>query len=150
MKSKEVLLREHVTNLGRCGEVVRVRPGFARNFLFPRRLAIDATEDNKRAMARRAERLAADDAVVAARVAETVSAMSGMVVRTRQRADEQGHLYGSVNAALVAELLTRAGQATDERSVRLDAPIKSVGSHAVSIHVHGEQHASVTVLVEAE
>ncbi len=150
MKSKEVLLREHVSSLGRCGEVVRVRPGFARNYLFPRRLAVDATAENKRMMVRRAERLAAEDAVTAARVAAPVSAWRGMVVRTRQRSDEQGHLYGSVNAALVAQLLTQAGQAVDERSVRLDAPIKTVGSHAVSVHVHGEEHASVTVLVEAE
>lgn len=150
MKSVEVLLRENIKTLGRCGDVVKVKPGFARNYLFPKRLAIQATPENKLLMARRAVRLQAEEAEVAARIQATVHALTGVVLRTKGRADEGGHLYGSVNAAQVAELLRAAGHGFEEKHVRMDAPIKTVGSHPVLVHVHGDEHATVTVEVSAE
>lgn len=78
-----------------------------------------------------------------------VAALSGVSVSTAEKADEGGHLYGSVNAVAVARLLTAAGHPTDERNVRLAEPIKSVGTHSVSIHVHGDSVAVITVTVEA-
>lgn len=149
-KNTEVLLREHVENLGRCGDVVLVSPGYARNYLLPQRLAVPATEDNKRVMARRAEKLALEEAAKAAEVAARVEKLSSLRVETTQKADEQGHLYGSVSAALVAELCTQAGTPTDEKSVRLESPIKAVGEHKVALHVHGDSHAEITVVVNAE
>ena len=146
----EVLLREHVRDLGRCGDVVRVAPGYARNYLLPRRLAVQATEDNKRNMARRAARLAAEEAARAEEVEARVAFLSKLRVETAQKADEQGHLYGSVNAALVAELCGAAGTSIEEKDVRLDAPIKTVGEHEVRLHVHGETYATITVVVAAE
>jgi large subunit ribosomal protein L9 len=150
MKSLEVLLRDHVKSLGRCGDVVRVRPGFARNYLFPRKLAVEATDENKRVMVRRAQRLAVEEAETAKQISATVAALAGVVLRTRQRADEQGHLYGSVSATVVAELLAASGHPVEERNVRLDAPIKTVGTHAIRVHVHGEEFATVTIEVQAE
>jgi len=145
----EVLLREHVANLGRCGDVVRVAPGYARNYLLPRRLAVTATEDNKKQMVRRAARLEVEEAQQAASIAGRVAQLSTLRVETSQKADEQGHLYGSVSAALVAELCTKAGTPTSEKDVRLAAPIKSVGEHKVLLHVHGDAHAEITVVVSA-
>ena len=146
----EVLLREHVDNLGRCGDVVSVKPGYARNYLLPKRLAVPATADNKRTMARRAEKLALEEAAQAAEIAARVELLSKLSVQTTQKADENGHLYGSVSAAMIAELCTKAGTPTDEKAVRLDAPIKTVGEHKVGLHVHGEHHAEITVTVHAE
>lgn len=150
MSSVEILLREHVENLGRCGDVVKVKAGFARNYLLPRRLAVAATEENKRTMARRRARLEVEETARAAEVAERVAALAGLTLVTRGRADESGHLYGSVNAAAVAVLLRAAGHAFDEGDVRLDAPLRTVGAHAVRVHIHGDHHALVTVQVEAE
>jgi large subunit ribosomal protein L9 len=151
MKTRvEVLLREHVSNLGRCGDVVQVAPGYARNYLLPRKLAIQATDDNKRAMLRRRARLDADEARKAKETLARVETLSGVVLKTSGRADDSGHLFGSVNAARISELLLQAGHAVVAEDVRLETPLKSVGSHVVRIHVHGDTFAEVRIEVEAE
>ncbi len=150
MKTVEVLLRDHVKDLGRCGDVVRVRAGYARNFLLPNRIAVAATEDNKKMMIRRRARLDIEDAKIAAEVEARLARLEGVRVVSAERADEHGHLYGSVNAQRIAELLTAGGHLVEERDVRLQTPIRSVGEHEVTIHVHEEQNAVVTVVVEAK
>ncbi|MCK6447032.1 MAG: 50S ribosomal protein L9 [Planctomycetes bacterium] len=149
-KKVEVLLREHVQHLGKCGDVVNVAPGYARNFLFPRRLATIANDDNKKQMSRRRAKLDAEEAARTAELDKLVAVLAAVTVTTKAKADAQGHLYGSVNAANVAELLTKAGHPTEEKHVRLDAPLKAVGKHTVKVHVHGDRTADVTVVVEAE
>src|SRR5688500_406431 len=94
----EVLLRDNVRDLGRCGDVVKVTPGYARNFLLPRRIAVEATEDNKRAMTRRRAVLDREEAQRTAEIEARVAALSGIVVKTSGKADDEGRLYGSVNA----------------------------------------------------
>lgn len=143
----EVLLRDDVTALGECGDVVRVRTGYARNYLLPRGLATEATDDNKKLMARRRKKLDAVKAIKAAETDAFVARLSAVVVTTTERADDAGHLFGSVNAAGLAALLTAAGHPVDEKNVRLDAPIKNVGEHKVKVHVHGDRHAEITVNV---
>ena len=150
MKNVSVLLRERVANLGEVGDVVKVAPGFARNYLLPRGFAIQATDDNIRAMERRRARIDAEEAERAAKIEAVVNEMGGLRVETTQRADETGTLYGSVSAAHVAELLTAAGHAISERRIRLEHPLKSVGEHEVEVHVHGERTALVTVVIQAE
>jgi large subunit ribosomal protein L9 len=149
MKNMQVLLRETVKDLGKVGDVVMVRTGFARNFLVPRGLAVEATTDNVEMMKRRRVRYDAEEAVRQAEVDARVAALSGVSVSTTEKADDGGHLYGSVNAAAVARLLSAAGHPTDERAVRLAEPIKTVGTHSVSIHVHGDSAAVITVVVAA-
>jgi large subunit ribosomal protein L9 len=148
-RNVEVLLRESVANIGKVGDIVKVSPGYARNFLLPRKLAVEANEDNKRVMARRRARLDAEEAARAADFAARVAALQGVSVKTTERADEGGHLYGSVNAGQIAELLAKQGRKVEEKDVRLEAPIKSVGVHAVRIHVHGDMEATIEVVVEA-
>lgn len=150
MKNVSVLLRERVANLGEVGDVVKVAPGYARNFLLPRGFAIQATEDNIRAMERRRARIDAEEAERAAKIQAVVNEMGGLRVETTQRADETGTLYGSVSAVNVAELLAAAGHAISDRRIRLEAPLKSVGEHEVEVHVHGDRTAKVTVVVHAE
>jgi large subunit ribosomal protein L9 len=146
----EVLLREHVSNLGRCGDVVQVAPGYARNYLLPRKLAIQATDDNKRAMLRRRARLDADEARKSKETLARVETLNGVVLKTSGKADGAGQLFGSVNAARIVELLASAGHAVAQDDVRLDSPLKTVGAHEVRIHVHGETFATIKVEVEAE
>lgn len=146
----EILLRENIKTLGRCGDVVRVAPGFARNYLLPRKLAVQANDENKKAMVRRRALLDAEEARQTAEIQERVKALDGIMVATKVKADENGHLYGSVNAANIVALLERAGHRFDEKAIRLEAPIKTTGTHPVKVHVHGEHHAEVKVVVEAE
>lgn len=150
-KSIEVLLREHVSDLGRCGDVVTVAPGYARNYLMPRRLAIPATEENRKQITRRASRMAAEEVERMGEITAAVEALSRLSVKTTQKADEGGHLYGSVNAAAVADLCVAAGTKIEEKDVRLDGgPLKTTGEHKVRIHVHGDHYAEITVVVNAE
>jgi large subunit ribosomal protein L9 len=151
MASKvEVLLRENLKHLGKCGEVVRVAPGYARNYLLPRRLATQATQENMKAMAKRRTRLDIAEAQVTAEIVAKVVALSAVALSTKMKADESGHLYGSLNAALVVQLLAAQGWTIEEKTVKLDAPIKVVGTHKVKIHVHAEHEAEVSITIEPE
>ena len=149
MKTVQVLLRESVKDLGKVGDVVDVAAGYARNYLVPRRIAVEATEENKKMMTRRRALVDAQEAALAADVAARVTALESVTVKTAGKADENGHLYGSVNAAAIAKLLAAAGHPTEEKDVRLSEAIKAVGTHSVPIHVHGESMANITVEVEA-
>jgi large subunit ribosomal protein L9 len=150
MKNQRVLLREDVADLGRVGDVVRVSAGFARNYLYPRRLAIQATEDNVRAMKRRRERADAELKVREAEFRGIVDSLTRLELRTTQKADESGHLFGSVNVGLVAKLLRDAGHSIEESRIRMGQPIRTVGRHKARVHVYGDLTAEITVEVEAE
>jgi large subunit ribosomal protein L9 len=150
MKRVQVLLRDNVPNLGRCGDVVSVASGYARNYLMPRRIAVAATPDNVETMKRRKAQLDAEEAALLADIRARVTAISGVSLTVAERADENGHLFGSVSASTIARLLGEKGFETDERHVRLEQPIKSVGSHEVEVHVHGEYAATVSIEVTAE
>ena len=113
---------------------------------------VDIAADPRRPMTV-ADRRARQDAEEAAKMAEfdaVAQRLADVKVSTKAKADESGSLYGSVGAAQVAELLTQAGHPTDEKAVRLDAPLKSVGDHAVAIHLFGDRNVDVTVTIEAE
>lgn len=150
MKNVEILLRENVDKLGRVGDIVRVAPGYAYNFLYPRGLAIEATADNAAAMQRRRARLEAAEAAAIADAQARADALSKVTLKTRQKADEGGHLYGSVSAGSIATLLSQAGYPAAEKDVRLESPIKAVGEFQVPVHVHGDLMAEISVVVEAE
>ncbi len=149
MANVEVLLRDRVQNLGTCGDVVRVKSGFARNYLFPRRLAVPATEENKKMLSRRTERMAVEDAAIAADLEKRIAVLAGITVTTVERSDAQGHLYGSVNAARAAELLTAAGFSAEERDIRLERPIKTIGTHAVRVHLLGDTYGEFSLVIQA-
>lgn len=150
MSNVEVLLRDRVQNLGTCGDVVRVKSGYARNYLLPRRLAVPATEENKKMLERRTVRMAAEDAAMAADLQRRVNALAAITVETIERTDSQGHLYGSVNAARAAEMLTAAGFPCEERDIRMERPIKAVGTHAVRVHLLADSYGEFTIEVKPE
>lgn len=149
MKNVKVLLREDVEPLGRIGEVVKVRPGYARNYLYPLKLAIDATEENVKAMDRRRVRRQAEEVAREAEIGARIEALGKITLRVTEKADDTGTLYGSVGVAAIARLLEQAGVPTDERAIRLEEPIKSLGTHEVPIHVHGEHYAGIQIIVAA-
>ena len=150
MKNVEILLRERVSDLGEVGDVVKVAAGYARNYLVPHGFAVEATPENVKMMQRRRERLDAENAQREADISAKIEALGNLKLTTTGKADESGTLYGSVGAAQIAELLTTAGHATDEKDVRLDEPIKSLGTHEVPIHVFGEHYAGIQIVVQSE
>ncbi len=146
-----VLLRQDVDRLGKRGDIVDVSKGFARNYLFPKRQAVDATpgiEAQAAAMRRgRDLREAADH-----QAAETVArALTGPTLRISARAGSSGRLFGSVTAAdLAAAAEAQLGVVLDRRKIQLDEPIKSVGVHSVPVHLHSNVAAHMTIEVVAE
>ncbi len=143
----QVILLERIARLGQMGDVVRVRDGYARNFLLPQGKALRATKENaKRFEAERAQLEARnlDRKNEAAAVAEKLDGQSFIVVR---QAGETGQLYGSVNARDVAEILTAGGFTVGRPQVVLNHPIKAIGLHTVAIAVHPEVECNVTINV---
>ncbi len=150
MADVKILLQRSVKNLGLVGDVVKVKPGYARNYLFPRRLAVPATADAERQIARRAARVREEEKVRLQEIAELVGRLEALELHTKMKADANGNLYGSVNAAKVVALATAKGVTILEKDVRLEGPIKSVGKHRVRIHVRDEEFAEISVEVEGE
>jgi large subunit ribosomal protein L9 len=150
MKTMEVLLRENIYPLGKCGDVVRVKAGYARNYLLPERLATFASEDNLKAMARRRLRLDAEEAEREVEIETRVKVLGTIKLEATMRADETGRLYGSVNPTQVVELLGAQGKEVEPKDVHIDTPIKSVGTHSLRLHVHAERYAEITIDVLPE
>ncbi len=148
----EVILLEKLKHLGALGSRVKVKPGYARNFLIPQGKATPATANNLAAFeARRAEleRTERDVLDAAKRRREEIAALGVVVVR--QRAGAEGRLFGSVGAADVAFALTDAGVKVNKSEVRMpNGSLRTVGDHSVHLHLHAEVDASVTVSVVAE
>lgn len=150
MRDTEVLLQQSVKHLGLVGDVVKVKPGYARNYLYPRRLGVPATEDAKRQIARRAAKVREAEEQRLLEIADLVGKLEAIQLHTVMKADPNGNLYGSVNAARIVEMAAEAGANIEEKDVRLDAPIKGVGTHKVKIHVRDDDFGEITVEVEAE
>lgn len=150
MKNLHVLLRENVASLGHIGEVVRVRQGYARNYLIPRNLAVDATPENVKLMERRRVRVEAEEVAREAQISARIEALGKIMLSVVEKADASGTLYGSVGPAVIVKLLARAGVQAEEKDIRLEEPIKSVGTHEIPIHIWGEHYAGIQIVVEAE
>lgn len=146
----EVILREHVDNVGRRGEIVKVADGYARNYLLPRRLALPATDANRRHVERErkiAEAREAQEKGQAEAVAERLVALEIAIAR---RVGETDQLYGSVTAADIAEFLKEQGFEVDRRKIILPEAIKTIGDHDVPLKLHREVTVSLKVRVLKE
>jgi len=146
----EVILREDVKSLGKAGELVRVRPGYARNFLLPKGLAYEASEGNKKRIA--AETRARTTRVEAEKnEAQGFAAkLAAVTVTLTGKAGEEGKLFGSITAPDIADALAKQGLEIDRRRIELEHPIKALGFHSVAVRLHPEVHAEVRVQVVAE
>ena len=146
----EVILRDHVENVGRRGEVVKVANGYARNYLLPRKLALPVTPGNMKQIERERVTLDAKEAEERA-LAEAVAAkMAGAEVTITRKVGETEALYGSVTTADIAEALAKLGFETDKRKIGLREPIKKLGEYTVPVRLHREVVVSVPVKVLAE
>jgi large subunit ribosomal protein L9 len=143
----EVILREDIKTLGKAGEMVRVKPGYARNFLLPHGLAYEATEGNKKRIAAESRaRTTRNDAERAE--AEGFAATLGNVTLTLAgKAGEEGKLFGSITAQDIADALARLGHGVDKRRIELDHPIKTLGTHDVEVRLHRDVTAHLQVEV---
>ena len=143
----EVILLERVGRLGQMGDVVKVRDGYARNFLLPRAKALRATKANKERFEKERVQLEArnlERKSEAAAIAEKLDGQSFSVIRS---AGEMGQLYGSVSARDIADLLIAGGFTVGRDQVVLHTPIKGIGLHTVAVSLHAEVEAKVTVNV---
>jgi large subunit ribosomal protein L9 len=146
----EVILREHVEHLGRRGEIVKVADGYARNYLLPRKLALLATEGNKKQIERERAKLEARE-VEEKGVAEAIAdRMANLEVVIARKVGETEALYGSVTTADVAEALAAKGFDIDRRKIQLAEPIKKLGDFDLPIKLQREVTATVKVRVVAE
>jgi len=146
----EVILREHVDNLGRRGEIVKVAAGYARNYLLPRRLALLATEGNKRHVERERKIMEVKEAEEKGQ-ADALAARLGLVeISIARRVGETDQLYGSVTAVDIADYLKTKGFEIDRRKLILPEPIKAIGEHTVPLKLHREVTVPLTVKVVKE
>lgn len=146
----EIILREHVEHLGRRGEIVKVADGYARNYLLPRKLALLATEGNKRHVERERanfEAKEAEERAVAQRVADRLAAVDIVIAR---RVGETEALYGSVTSADIAEALAAKGIEIDRRKLQLDEAIKRLGVFDVPVKLFRDVTPTLKVRVVAE
>ena len=146
----EIILLETVERLGQLGDVVRVRPGYARNYLIPQGKARYATEENlAEVRARRAEleRLAGEALAAAERRRD---ALAGFAVAVKVETNPDGKLFGSVGATEIARAVSEAGAALERQELRLpDGPLRELGEHEVTVHLHPEVETAVRVTVES-
>jgi large subunit ribosomal protein L9 len=146
----ELILRQDVESLGRAGELVRVKPGYARNFLLPRGLAYEATEGNKKRIAGETRARAARQASEKTEAEAIAARLGALELTLRSKAGEEGKLFGSVTAQDIAGALERAGHTVDRRRIELEHPIKTLGAHTVAIRLHPDVHAEVRLTVVPE
>ena len=142
-----VILLERVAKLGQMGEVVRVKDGYARNFLLPRGKALRATEANKKKFEGQRAQLEARNLERRGEAEAVAKKLDGQVFVILRQAGETGILYGSVNTRDIAAAVTEGGFTATRNQVVLDNPIKSVGMHEVKIQLHPEVRSKVTLNV---
>jgi large subunit ribosomal protein L9 len=146
----EVILQDDVPNLGRIGDVVRVKPGYARNFLLPRGLAVEASRKNLR-MLEHQKGVVAVKAEREHRSAEAAAkGLDGVRLVVKARAGDEGRLFGSVTNLDIERLLAERGLTIDRRKIQLEDPIKQLGVHTVQVQVGRKVRATIEVVVEAE
>ncbi len=146
----EVILREDVEKLGTRGQLVKVASGYARNFLLPKRLAVAATESNKKIVEQERQAHLRREAKVVGEAGDLAKLMAAVVVTISQKAGENGQLFGSVTTKDIAEALEVQGYTIERRKIVLEEPIKSLGEFKVPLRLHPEVTVEIAVNVVKE
>lgn len=144
----EVILRQDVPSLGKAGQIVKVKPGYARNFLFPKNLAYEATEGNKKRIAAEQAAAGTKRAAEKSEAEATAGKLGAVTVLITAKAGDEGKLFGSIGGHDIAESLAKMGHAVDKRRIDLEHPIKAVGEYTVPLKLHAEVTARIKVLVQ--
>jgi large subunit ribosomal protein L9 len=146
----EVILREDVDKLGSRGQLVKVAAGYARNFLLPKRLAMAATEANKKIIEQERQAHLRRGAKLVADATDLAKMMADLSVTISQKAGESDQLFGSVTSKDIAEALEKQGYTIDRRKIALEEPIKTLGDFKVPLRLHHEVTTEITVHVVKE
>ncbi|HEX6435268.1 MAG TPA: 50S ribosomal protein L9 [Gemmatimonadales bacterium] len=146
----EVILREDIKTLGRAGEMVRVKPGYARNYLLPQGLAYEATEGNRKRIAAETRVRTARNQAERDQAEREAATLRDVTVSLTSKAGEEGKLFGSITSQDIAEALARQGHTVDRRRIEVEHPIKTTGVHTVTVRLHPEVHAELRVSVVPE
>ena len=146
----EVILREDVDKVGARGQMVKVADGFARNYLLPKRLAVQATEANKKIVEQERHAALRREAKEKSAAEELSKIMTNVEVTIAQKAGENDQLFGSVTPKDIADALEQANYTIDRRKIHLDEPIKLLGDHKVNVRLHRDVTAQILVHVVKE
>ena len=146
----EVILREDIDNLGTRGAVVDVKNGYARNYLLPRKLAVLATDSNKKIVEQERQAHVRKEAKLQTEAADLGRMLANVTLTFSQKAGENDQLFGSVTAKDIADALEQQNFTIDRRKVVLDEPIRTLGTHQVQLRLHREVTVPVTVNVIRE
>jgi large subunit ribosomal protein L9 len=150
MAHTKILLREDVDDLGARGEIVRVKAGYARNYLLPRKLAVEANAGNVKQIERERELLLKKAATERATADAQAEKMSTLVLTFQRKAGEQGALYGSVTSMDIAEALQERGYEVDRHRLHLREPLKRIGDFKVPLRLHRDVTVDLQVKVSPE
>jgi large subunit ribosomal protein L9 len=143
----EIILLERVARLGQMGDVVRVKDGFARNFLLPRGKALRATTENRTRFESMKSDLQARSQTLKTEATGIADKLNGKSFTVLRQASEAGQLFGSVSPRDLVHLITEAGYAVNRNQIALNTPIKTIGQHSVPIALHPEIETTITVIV---
>jgi large subunit ribosomal protein L9 len=146
----EIILLEKVDNVGGIGDLVRVKSGYARNFLIPQGKATLATAENKAKFESRRAELEAKAAAELAAAQDRAKQLEGLKLKIEMQAGAEGKLFGSVGTVDIAEEIGKRGIEVERSEIRLpEGPLRTVGSHQVALHLHADVNVEITVVIEA-
>ena len=146
----EVILREDIDRLGNRGDVVKVAPGYARNFLLPKKLAVAATESNKKIVEQERQAHLRKEAKQKGEAEDLAKLMLGTAITIKQKAGEADQLFGSVTTKDIADALAAKNFQIDRRRIQLAEPIKQLGEYTVPVRLHKDVTVDISVLVAKE
>lgn len=143
----ELLLKRDIEKLGRVGDLIQVKSGYARNFLLPNGLAVPVTAANKAQIEKERARLQAEEEKRIKSLKDMAEKLSQVSVTVEGRANEEGHLFGSVTPTQIARAVREKGFPVEDRMVRLDHPLKEIGVFDVKVHLHADLESTIKVWV---
>lgn len=143
----QIILREDIDKLGNRGDVVKVKDGYARNFLLPRKLAVNANESNKKIVEQERQAHLRKEATLKGQAEELGKLMANVTIVIRQKAGENDHLFGSVTAQDIANALEAQKYTIDRKKIVLDEPIKQLGDYKVTVKLHKDVSVEIPVSV---
>jgi len=146
----EIILREDIDNLGTRGDVVKVAAGYARNFLLPKKLAVPATDSNRKIVEQERQAHLRKEAKQIGEAQELAKLVGSVTVTIGRKAGENDQLFGSVTAADISDALTAQKYNVERRKISLEEPIRTLGEHKVTVRLHREVTAEITVNVTRE
>ena len=146
----DIILREDVDKLGARGQVVKVAAGYARNYLLPKRLAVAATDSNKKIVEQERQAHLRKEVVLKTEAEDLAKLLAAVTITIHRKAGENGQLFGSVTASDIADALEAQKFTIDRRKIQLDEPIRTLGDHKVALRLHKDLSTEINVAVVAE